>query len=405
MSANAIANVEGLATFGMAVVVALAIAWPFVQWNRHLRRIGHQSPFVMVGLACAYIAALAGGIVAGAFGSGICWSCTPAGNPEEFRQELIWPHVSSFAIGFLAATLLGAAVTGLVVRLIPAGTRRAGRRQARFPWRGFARAALVCLVLLPLLYWRGVLTASLAYHLAQFLVLVWAGCATLARRSRSRPLEEVVAADTRRAVVYLRPFDREEAPFAFVKTQECREWGIAVVNPIVMWQAATVEQFLGSAVSRVLGPFVALGDPNDYLPPEGAARTYLADDHWKEAFEELARASACLLVTVGRSENLRWELESMKRWNLHDKLFVVTQPRRASRWAALTTRRTIDPEWTAFAADLSACGLDAGAYPGEGATLTFDPNGSAVVAGTGAQKPEHFVMAIEWALRTAATQS
>ena len=95
----------------------------------------------------------------------------------------------------------------------------------------------------------------------------------------------------------------------------------------------------------------------------------------------------------------------MKRWNLHDKLFVVTQPRRASRWAALTTRRTIDPEWTAFAADLSACGLDAGAYPGEGATLTFDPNGSAVVAGTGAQKPEHFVMAIEWALRTAATQS
>src|SRR5439155_22243039 len=178
--------------------------------------------------------------------------------------------------------------------------------------------------------------------------------------------------------------------------QDCRDWGIPVPNPTPGWQSATVEQFLSTAVRRYLGPFVALGDPNDYLPPEGAARTYLADDHWKEAFEELARASACLLVAVGRSENLRWELKSVKRWDLHNKLFVVTQPRAAWRWTARFTRRTIDHQWTAFAADLVACGLDVGAYPGDGATITFDNHGSAVVAGTGAQTPEQFVTAIEW---------
>src|SRR5207247_10765388 len=110
---------------------------------------------------------------------------TAAGDPHAERQELIVPHVSGGAISFIAVTGLGAAITGLGVWSIPAGTRRAGRRQARFPWRGFARAALVCLVPLPVFYWRGLLTASNAFHVAQFLVLFWAGCATLARRSRS----------------------------------------------------------------------------------------------------------------------------------------------------------------------------------------------------------------------------
>jgi hypothetical protein len=399
VSANAIANVEVLATFAIVVVVAIAIAWPFVRWHTRMRRIGHQSPFVMLGLVGAYFAALGSGLAAGVLRSGICWSCTPAGNPEEYRQELIWPHVSGFAISFILVTLVGTAIAGLIVRSFPAGTRRAGIRHARFPWRGLARVALACLVPLPVLFWQGVLTASSTYRVAQFLVLLWAGSAGLARRSRSRTLEEVVAEDRRPAVVYLRAFDGEEAPFASVKTEDCRAWGIPVANPIVLRQSATLEQFLGPAVNRYLGPFVALGDPNDYLPPEGAARVYLGDDHWKEVFEELARASACLLLAVGRSDNLRWELESMRRWNLQHKLFVVTSPPAAWRWTARFGRRATEQQWTAFAADLAFCGLEAAAFPGAGATITFDDRGSAVVAGRGAKTPEQFVMAIEWALR------
>jgi hypothetical protein len=52
VSTNAIANIEVLSTLAIVAVVALANVWPFVRWNRRLRRLGHQSPFVAAGLLC-----------------------------------------------------------------------------------------------------------------------------------------------------------------------------------------------------------------------------------------------------------------------------------------------------------------------------------------------------------------
>ncbi|HEY4962907.1 MAG TPA: hypothetical protein VII29_18780, partial [Terriglobales bacterium] len=58
------------------------------------------------------------------------------------------------------------------------------------------------------------------------------------------------------------------------------------------------EAYLGGAFRERIGPFIALGNPEDYLPPEGANRTYVDDEGWYEYFERIARRAACMAMSV-----------------------------------------------------------------------------------------------------------
>lgn len=66
----------------------------------------------------------------------------------------------------------------------------------------------------------------------------------------------------------------------------------------------TVEELLGSAITASLGPFVAFGSPLDYVPPDGAARLYAADDRWENEFLDLAGRARILLTVPQCSSNL-----------------------------------------------------------------------------------------------------
>jgi hypothetical protein len=54
---------------------------------------------------------------------------------------------------------------------------------------------------------------------------------------------------------------------------------------------------------------VALGSPEDYLAPAGAARLYAKDSDWTQHVDLLARNARSIVVEVGASANLRWEFE------------------------------------------------------------------------------------------------
>lgn len=69
---------------------------------------------------------------------------------------------------------------------------------------------------------------------------------------------------------------------------------------------------------------MALGDPNDYVPPGGAAREYFADEQWIAEFRKLAGCCRFLIVRAGKSENLQRELSMLRELSLLDKLFIVT---------------------------------------------------------------------------------
>ena len=86
----------------------------------------------------------------------------------------------------------------------------------------------------------------------------------------------------------------------------------------------TFEVYLGPALQEQIGPFIALGNPEDYLPPQGATRTYFEDEDWFEYFQRMARQSVCMVMPISNSDNLQRELIFLRSEGLQRRLFLFT---------------------------------------------------------------------------------
>ena len=135
------------------------------------------------------------------------------------------------------------------------------------------------------------------------LVVAPTGLYLIRRRQRAKaalPVEEIPRMDSRPGALYLRAFLQESRFFVIGPKSKCganaRSWHAAVAKPEENI-GVTFEEYLAEALSNSIGPFVALGIPEDYLPPEGALRAYADDTHWKELFHRFARRSACIATT------------------------------------------------------------------------------------------------------------
>jgi hypothetical protein len=342
--------------------------------RRSLERRGYKSPVVRtLAGAAAFLSVFALALLA---------------SPVVGREQVLWVALAGF--------VLVPGASALAVRLLPArNPRTAGRRVVRFPYAG-AGVALLALAALAL----GAAVVGTPLPPQAAVVLGLAGLASLgiARRTSAPAASEVLAADARPPVLYLRPFRDDAATFA-----ECPRSARELLGD---WFRArtgrgggrlrTAEEYLESDVEKVIGPLVALGNPLDFVPPEGAARVYLADETWRDGFRELVERAACVVMTAGVSEQVAWELEHLRAAGQHGRLFVLTRPtlleparsplRRALRWwIAQMTRpsgRRLEPPcpWSEFAATLRAAGYRPGPMdPGPGAVVGFDHDGGAVV--------------------------
>jgi hypothetical protein len=163
-----------------------------------------------------------------------------------------------------------------------------------------------------------------------------------------------------------------------------------------VYHPATLEAYFAREIRERVGPFVALGDPDDYVPSVGAAREYVDDHGWRQVFEDLARRSQFMLMRPEASDNLLAEVRWLDAEALLGKLCVVTSAARERRffprpWGRGWERR----RWSGFAAALHSIGLDLGPYPGRGAVVSFDPGGTPVRVAAGAQSPAQYVEAIQ----------
>lgn len=323
-----------------------------------------------------------------------------------FWFELFWVN------DFWAPLLLSALVMGILLAILPRLRIRVfGQRRVRFPlvWVGRALIALgLALSATGIVLWsRGL---ERGWHLAVFgLLLTLIATPTalfvigLGEKAKSVPaLEEVLANDSRSPVLYLRAFLRESQCFVIGPKSEyaanAKSWHAMQAT----WEqniGIKFEEYLGDALSRSIGPFIALGNPEDYLPPEGALRTYADDSHWKDLFHRFAEQSACMVVEVGKSSNLHWEFMEIRQKGLQTKLFVFTAFSRSgfrlqwAFWNLLWLLKGIRPaRWHDFSGDLRNLGYDMGLEdPGPGSVITFDHEGRAMVLTTGARRPEDFV--------------
>ena len=347
-----------LAIIAMALILAGFVLYVMLAFRLYkrlrttLQQRGYKSPAVLTGAGvAAFILPFAGTLLIGRI--------------TENNDDALWLLLLLFLVAPVALTL--------AVRLFPSrNPRTAGRRLVRFPYRHFGYVLLggaaVLWITAAITNKNGLFQAGVQF------ILGGLGCLVIARRAAAPDVSAVLAVDPRPPVVYLRPFQQEEEIFARLPWRWrdfCANVGRSIMRR-KSWRLLTLEQYLGVEISARIGPFIALGNPTDFVPPEGAARTYVADDEWTKHFEEMVRGARCIVVMAASSEQVLWELAKIRSMGLERGLFVLTKPRLVRKTSALT--------WDAFAAalkraDYRPCSED----PGPGATVGFDQGGQAIV--------------------------
>jgi hypothetical protein len=125
--------------------------------------------------------------------------------------------------------------------------------------------------------------------------------------------------DQRKPVLFLRCFADDQ-----VSLEEARmPWLTRFFDPGVV--AGTLEEILLWEFSY-LGPAVAVGRPDEELPPLGAARRYCAGTEWHDVVSTLMDESSLIIVGMGRSRGLAWEIDQIFRKDLLEKTVFVMPP-------------------------------------------------------------------------------
>jgi hypothetical protein len=375
----------------VGVLISLAYAILLARiYYAHVRKKGYGSPLIFLVFPAVILVALAAG------GVGLAIS-----HREDF------PGYLAIALYLVGPVALGTAGLYAGARFLPKKTRTAGARKIAFPYRLVGWSLLaggIAQVLLFgfLLGWKTRAVMKSFQVLFQVCLPLSFGCFYLAKRAGARSAGEILEADTRPPVLYLRAFTSEEEMFVSLPGTEARKYTSYLGTYLRTTYGATLEQYFGGTLREFVGPFVALGNPLDYAPPEGAARMYERDENWKERFLNLARRAACIIIQVGESQNLRWEFEAIKAEGLQTKVFILTSPKKKlnawNRFAQKSvdlahrikgTKRT---EWPEFAEGMRGAGYQLDdSEPPPGSIMSFDQEGSALLLATEAESPSDYV--------------
>ncbi|MGA8671193.1 MAG: hypothetical protein WB679_15015 [Terracidiphilus sp.] len=312
-----------------------------------------------------------------------------------------------FVVIFWLPAIVFAALILLMQWVLPQRNARvSGRRRPRFP---FVAAGLGLFGLgVALVLWAIWQEASLGVSIKLSIILAGFGSALIALGQRAKStssIEEATQADPRAPVLYPRPFMQEGLPFVLGKKSTHGRYLSAARKAISSGDddidfrvSVRFEQYFREPLEGQIGPFVALGNPEDYLPPEGAVRTYASDSEWMVRVERLAAACSCMVAEAGISSNLEWELRYLRQEGLQGKLFIMTPPAalRVSWFDRLFlwVEQVDLVSWDAFTKTMTACGYEIADDPGPGSVLCFDTNGKSVIVRTGAVQPEEYVASI-----------
>ena len=165
--------------------------------------------------------------------------------------------------------------------------------------------------------------AVLAAAAVGYGLMVWAWRAwRRAQRLDALSADEVLRRDPRAPVLYLRSF-ADDGAAAFERAQP--GWR-------GRWQRrlefATPEQELADLLDSV-GPLVAIGKPGESLPELGAARLYVGHDRWQVEVLQLIGRSALVVLRLGESAGVLWELEQVLALVPRQRLMLVVVHNRA----------------------------------------------------------------------------
>jgi len=129
------------------------------------------------------------------------------------------------------------------------------------------------------------------------------------RRMRLRDGWEELQRDPRPPVIFLRPFreDRRTISNGPIGPQKGADVPAAAAEG-----RATIEPQIGSAL-RAIGPFVAVGQPGEWLAPFGADRLYVDEDDWRSTVALLIENSGAIVIQPDATPSTYSELMFVAR--------------------------------------------------------------------------------------------
>ena len=194
--------------------------------------------------------------------------------------------------------------------------------------------AILCVTLAPgMVNYSAVETATLlsifiggpiAYFLSKF---AFNRFINKGRQMLAPTAAEVLSKNPINPVLYLRSFKIDEAPSDYIVSKNA----IAIPKP-------TEEMRIGHSLN-IIGPMVAIGDPEEELPKLGAARLYSTNETWKDRFYELLDSCKHVLWTVGVTPSVLWEFSQISSDKIFRKAIIyvphrkMNQAQREAFWA------------------------------------------------------------------------
>lgn len=145
------------------------------------------------------------------------------------------------------------------------------------------------------------------------------------RRMRAVPALDVLRHDPRAPVLFLRSFDDDD---------------LVDPTPVMVPLGDLFQRRYEVSLSKPLqgiGPMISIGRPGNKLALLGGARLFVPNHAWQAAVDFLRERAGAVVLVVGRSEGIWWEIESsMRAVPLRRLLFffpyVEQADRRRSIW-------------------------------------------------------------------------
>ena len=138
---------------------------------------------------------------------------------------------------------------------------------------------------------------------------------------------ELIKHDPRAPVLYLRSFDDDGVPdYSGIYVSDRR-------------RGETVEMQLAKVLMG-MGPVVSIGRPGERIPELGTNRFYVSDDDWQQAVLYFLDRAAAVIIVVGRSTGVTWEITTaLRNVPLSRLLFVFP-------YLLARENRTLGKEWS-----------------------------------------------------------
>jgi hypothetical protein len=99
----------------------------------------------------------------------------------------------------------------------------------------------------------------------------------------------------------------------------------AVSFRVLLRGRVSLEEELARGLSHY-GPVIAIGAPGERLAPLGAARDYVSGAEWKARVKDMIVEARAIVMVMGNTPGLQWEIEAIAAAGLLHKLIVIVPP-------------------------------------------------------------------------------